>query len=115
MHLLNSCSEGDQQLDILLGRQQLLTMRLVMSVTDIDLLGHVNNAAQWAPVEQALHLSGWTPGSIRAELEHGPGVEADSEVHLRWLALDGGVDTWLTTNGVAGSVARVRPLKPPTR
>ena len=83
--------------------------------TDIDLLGHVNNAAQWAPVEQALHLSGWTPGSIRAELEHGPGVESDSEVHLRWLAFDGGVDTWLTTNGIAGSVARVRPLKPPTR
>ncbi len=83
--------------------------------TDIDLLGHVNNAAQWAPVEQALHLSGWTPGSICAELEHGPGVESDSEVHLRWLAFDGGVDTWLTTNGIAGSVARVRPLKPPTR
>ncbi len=78
--------------------------------TDIDLLGHVNNAAQWAPVEQALHLSGWTSGSIRAELEHGPGVEADSEVHLRWLAVEGGVDTWLTTNGTAGSVARVRPL-----
>ena len=82
--------------------------------TDIDLLGHVNNAAQWAPVEQALHLSGWTPRSIRAELEHGPGIVADSEVHLRWLAAEGGVDTWLTTNGVAGSVARVRPLNTST-
>ena len=83
--------------------------------TDIDLLGHVNNAAQWAPVEQALHLSGWTPRSIRAELEHGPGIEPESEVHLRWLAFDGGVDTWLTTNSIAGSVARVRPFKAPTR
>ncbi|MCQ3806966.1 MAG: thioesterase [Acidimicrobiaceae bacterium] len=78
--------------------------------TDIDLLGHVNNAAQWAPVEQALHLSGWTSGPIRAELEHGAGIEADSEVRLRWTPAEGGVDTWLTTNGAASSVARVRPL-----
>lgn len=81
--------------------------------TDIDLLGHVNNAAQWAPVEQALHLSGWSSGPIRAELEHGPGLAPDSEVRLRWLAVEGGVDTWLTTDGVTGSVARVRPVDHP--
>lgn len=78
--------------------------------TDIDLLGHVNNAAQWAPVEQALHLAGWTPGPVRAELEHGFGIAPGSDVRLRWSAVDGGVDTWLTADGEVGSVARVRPL-----
>lgn len=77
---------------------------------DLDVLGHVNNAAQWVAVEEALHRAGWHGGAVRAELEHGPGVDPGTAVHLRWVALDGGVDTWLTTDGVVGSTARVRPL-----
>lgn len=77
---------------------------------DLDVLGHVNNAAQWVAVEEALHRAGGVDGPVRAELEHGPGVEPQTDVRLKWLAVDGGVDTWLTTDGVAGSVARVRPL-----
>ena len=77
---------------------------------DLDVLAHVNNAAQWVAVEEALDREGCVREPIRAELEHGPGVERGTDVHLRWRAVDGGVDTWLTTNGVAGSVARVRPL-----
>lgn len=77
---------------------------------DLDVLGHVNNAAQWVAVEEALHRAGWHGGAVRAELEHGPGVDPGTAVHLRWDALDGGVDTWLTTDGVVGSTARVRPL-----
>lgn len=78
-------------------------------VADLDVLGHVNNAAQWVAVEEALDRAGWDHGPVRAELEHGPGVERGTDVRLRWRAVDGGVDTWLTTDGVAGSVARVRP------
>ncbi len=74
------------------------------------MLGHVNNAAQWIAVEEALHRAGWRGGPVRAELEHGPGVEPGTAVHLRWRSVDGGVDTWLTTDGVVGSAARVRPL-----
>lgn len=77
---------------------------------DLDVLGHVNNAAQWMAVEEALDRAGVDREACRAELEHGPGVERATEVRLRWQAVDGGVDTWLTTDGVAGSVARVRPL-----
>lgn len=82
-------------------------------LADLDVVGHVNNAAQWMAVEEALDHAGWDHGPVRAELEHGPGVERDTEVRLRWTAVDGGVDTWLTTDGVAGSVARVRPLEGP--
>lgn len=78
---------------------------------DLDVLAHVNNAAQWVAVEEALDRAGCVREPIRAELEHGPGVERGTDVSLRWRAVDGGVDTWLTTDGVAGSVARVRPLQ----
>lgn len=77
---------------------------------DLDVLAHVNNAAQWVAVEEALDRADCSREPIRAELEHGPGVERGTDVRLRWRAADGGVDTWLTTDGVAGSVARVRPL-----
>lgn len=79
-------------------------------LVDLDVLGHVNNAAQWAAVEEALHRGGVPHGPWRAELEHGPGVDPGTEVRLRWRCVAGGVDTWLTTDGTAGSVARVRPL-----
>lgn len=84
--------------------------------SDLDLLGHVNNAAQWAAVEQVLHLCEWTGGeerlmkaggAIRAELEHGPGVEPESQVDLRWLGDDTDIDVWLTSDGLANSVAHV--------
>jgi acyl-ACP thioesterase len=78
--------------------------------SDLDVLGHVNNAAQWMAVEEALERAGQQKAPVRAELEHGPGVEPDTDVRLKWRAVDGGVDTWLTTDGTAGSVARVRPL-----
>ena len=81
-------------------------------LADLDIVGHVNNAAQWMAVEEALDRAGWDGGPVRAELEHGPGVQRGTDVQLRWQAVDGGVDTWLTTDGVAGSVARVRPLRP---
>ena len=77
---------------------------------DLDVLGHVNNAAQWMAVEEALYRGGVALGPLRAELEHGPGVEPGTDVRLKWRCADGGVDTWLTTDGIAGSVARVRPL-----
>jgi acyl-ACP thioesterase len=77
---------------------------------DLDVVGHVNNAAQWMAVEEALELTGQQKYPVRAELEHGPGVEPNTDVRLKWMIVDGGIDTWLTTDGVAGSVARVRPL-----
>jgi acyl-ACP thioesterase len=79
---------------------------------DLDVLAHVNNAAQWVAVEEAMDREGIATHPVRAELEHGPGIERGTDVRLKWQQADGGIDTWLTTGGVAGSVARVRPLTP---
>lgn len=77
--------------------------------TDLDLLGHVNNAAQWSPLEEARDRADVPTEGIRAELEHGLGVER-GPVTLHWQAVDGGVDTWLMTEAGLGSAGRIRPL-----
>jgi acyl-ACP thioesterase len=78
--------------------------------SDLDVLSHVNNAAHWSAVEEAIDHVGMKRGRLRAELEHGVGVDRGADVRLRWIAVDGGVDTWLTADGASGSVASVRPL-----
>jgi len=78
--------------------------------TDFDVLGHVNNAAQWGAVEEVVSRVDGPRQGIRAELEHGPGIEPGDETQLRWSAAEGGIHAWLMANGKAGSVARVRPL-----
>jgi acyl-ACP thioesterase len=72
-----------------------------LRVTDLDVVGHVNNAAYWEAVEDelALRLPGWIP--VSAECEHrlpmdiGDRVRVVSEVDggtLRlWLVSDAGV------------------------
>ena len=76
---------------------------------DLDLLGHVNNAAQWVPVEEIGHRLGVRMEGVRAQLEHGgetpPG---DAVVHSTGDA--SGFRTWLTTAAGTGSVADVSPL-----
>ena len=74
---------------------------------DLDLLGHVNNAAQWAPVEELCHRFGLRPEGVVAEIEFGAGVDPGPVV----LHVDGDVDgftSWLVTPVGTGSVARVR-------
>lgn len=83
--------------------------------TDIDLLGHVNNAAQWAAVEHVLNLNGLPNGPFCAEIEYGSGVKLEDEVNLRWLCQEDRVDTWLTSENVARSTAQIRPLPASSR
>jgi acyl-ACP thioesterase len=77
--------------------------------TDLDLLGHVNNAAQWSPLEEAVSRVGAPTEGIRAELEHGVGIERGA-VTFHWRGIDGGVDSWLYTEAGLGSAGRIRPL-----
>jgi acyl-ACP thioesterase len=76
---------------------------------DLDVLGHVNNAVQWAPVEEIAHRVGMTLEGVRAEVEFGAGVEPGAVA----LVHDGdatGFSTWLVTDAGTGSAGRVRPL-----
>ncbi|MEM8706210.1 MAG: acyl-ACP thioesterase domain-containing protein [Actinomycetota bacterium] len=76
---------------------------------DLDVLGHVNNAAQWAPVEEIGHRVGMPLEGVRAQLEHG-GETPPGAATIRWSGDAGGYRTWLTTAAGTGSVADVSPL-----
>jgi acyl-ACP thioesterase len=66
-----------------------------LRATDVDRVGHVNNAAYWAPLEQA-----WADrlsGPLRATLEHRKPIDLGEPVELAlngralWLVVDGDV------------------------
>lgn len=73
--------------------------------TDLDVLGHVNNAATWAAVEDELARCGLM--AARAELEYGAAVEPDDDVVLRSTVADGVLSVWLTVGGDVRVAARV--------
>jgi acyl-ACP thioesterase len=84
--------------------------------TDFDVLGHVNNAATWAGVEESLagHRSLRPP--VRAELEHRLAVERADRVMLATkVADDATLSIWMVDEVRDGSprvfvAARVRAL-----
>jgi acyl-ACP thioesterase len=86
-------------------------------VADIDIIGHVNNAAVWAAVVQAT-ASGFVPDPvITAELVHHGSVEATDPVELWVEERDGERLVWLLVSGeirVSGRLTfqrdEVRPL-----
>jgi acyl-ACP thioesterase len=93
--------------------------RWVVRAADLDLLGHVNNAAVWQAVEEQLGAAP-PPASFRAELEHRdelkrePGVqcwsvgEASSPGGLSMWLVDDGTEPSPGTSRVAASVFGLR-------
>jgi acyl-ACP thioesterase len=81
-----------------------------LRVSDYDVLGHVNNAAYWEAVEQAL-AGRRTGGVVQAEMEYGVGIGRDEVVEvLRRDHDDAGFDLWFSVAGATTAAARVRPL-----
>ena len=77
-----------------------------LRVTDLDVLGHVNNAATWQAVEDEAGRRGVLP--CRAELEYGAALEPDDDVTLVSAdAGDGGFRLWLTVEGKVRASAAV--------
>jgi acyl-ACP thioesterase len=76
-----------------------------LRVTDVDRLGHVNNAAYWAPVEEV--FAGRLGGRLRAVLEYRKPIDLGERVGLAvdgdhlWLVVDGEVRSaaWLDPDG----------------
>jgi len=71
--------------------------------TDVDRLGHVNNAAYWAPLEEA--WAGRLAGPLRAVLEYRQPVDLGERVEL---VAEGGL-LWLVAGGETRSAARLDP------
>lgn len=72
---------------------------------DFDLLGHVNNAAYWAPVEELLAVHRDRRAPMRAELEYRAPIEVGHELGL--VVVDGvQLRAWLVSEeaGVHSSV-----------
>lgn len=86
-----------------------------LRAVDIDLLGHVNNAAYWAAVEEQIE-----PGTAfahallgrphRAVMEYGPGIGAGDEVELLLDEADDHLSVWFTVGGAVQAAATVVPL-----
>ncbi|HUF32921.1 MAG TPA: acyl-ACP thioesterase domain-containing protein [Acidimicrobiales bacterium] len=72
--------------------------------TDLDVLGHVNNAATWAAVEDEL----WRRGAVpqRAELEYHAAIDPTDDVILR-VAEGSALGLWLTAGAATRASARV--------
>jgi acyl-ACP thioesterase len=71
--------------------------------TDLDVMGHVNNAIVWAAVEDEAHRQGVLPEVCT--VEWGGAVEADDAVEL----VADGTGMWLCVGGAARVAADVRP------
>jgi acyl-ACP thioesterase len=75
---------------------------------DVDPLGHVNNAAQWAVVEELLPTDRSRRGL--AEVEHIAAVDADDVVDLATsYDGDGTRSSWIRRDGAVLTAARWRP------
>jgi len=73
-----------------------------LRATDFDVLGHVNNAAYWEPVEDGLAGRGLFKGPVRAEMEHRIAVEPHQSVELA-ISEDPLRIWWLVEGSVAAS------------
>lgn len=81
-----------------------------LRATDLDVLGHVNNAATWAAVEYELARRGLVP--VRAELEYPGAIGPEDVVELRsTVDAAGTVSAWLVAGATvrASAVVATRP------
>ncbi|MCP3857519.1 MAG: hypothetical protein GY745_05060 [Actinomycetia bacterium] len=74
---------------------------------DFDVVGHVNNAAYWAVVEEELARRRELRGVLRAELEFGGGIDRRPSVDLAVSDTDDAVAIWYLTDGTPKASARV--------
>jgi acyl-ACP thioesterase len=74
-----------------------------LRAVDVDRLGHVNNAAYWAPVEEL--WAGRLGGRLRAVLEYRRPIDLGEHVRI---AHDGDL-MWLVAGGEVRSAARLDP------
>jgi acyl-ACP thioesterase len=75
--------------------------------TDLDVLGHVNNAVTWAVVEDECARRGVVPAY--AELEYASPLEWDDDVVVVSAQADDCLRVWVTAGGAVRASALVRP------
>jgi acyl-ACP thioesterase len=84
-----------------------------LRVTDLDLHGHMNNAAYWQAVEERLVRRGPDPTTpVRALLDYRQPIDIDDEVRVVEFADGDAVGLALVASGVVKAVARMEQLDP---
>jgi acyl-ACP thioesterase len=82
-----------------------------LRATDIDLLGHVNNAAYWNAIEQCLLRAGPDPRRpLRARLDHRHALDLGDEVELVEATRDGALRLAFEVAGDTKAVALVEQV-----
>lgn len=82
-----------------------------LRVADIDLHGHLNNAAYWQAVEERLARRGWDVAApLRARLDYRHPIDLGEVVALAESEEDGVLTIGFVAGGSAKAVARVEPL-----
>ena len=75
--------------------------------TDFDVLGHVNNAACWQIVEEALSARRDLRAPLRAEVQHRTAIERGATVEVRVAHDDQALHLWATADGAIALTAVV--------
>jgi acyl-ACP thioesterase len=82
-----------------------------LRAADFDVLGHVNNAAYVAAVEDAIGDRAELWSDVRVELEYRDPVLPGAAPELAVRSSDGGVELWMCTDAMTNLTASVRPLR----
>lgn len=84
--------------------------------SDIDILGHINNAVYWVAIEDLLHCEGAGRSVVRASIEFGAGVSDHEECTLTTAASDDTLTAWFRVGDeVRASVVAVVTGRPSER
>jgi len=75
--------------------------------TDFDVLDHVNNAAGWQIVEEALAERRDLRAPLRAEVQHRTAIERGATVEVTVAGSDDGLAMWAEADGVVALTATV--------
>lgn len=73
--------------------------------SDLDIMGHVNNAVTWAAVEDECHRRAMVPGAVTVEWSGA--LEGIDDIELRAAPAEGGLGIWLTVDGAVRVAAAV--------
>jgi len=80
-----------------------------LRAADLDMLGHVNNAAYWGAVEEVLSLHEWSPnGALEAVLEYRAPIDLTDEIELRHAQDGDGIRLALAAADSVRAVGLVR-------
>lgn len=79
--------------------------------TDFDVLDHVNNAACWQIVEEALASRRGLRAPLRAEVQHRTAIERGAIVDVIVTDDEGAVSLWARADDAIAVTARVEPLE----